>query len=70
MNLDYFVTVSSLQGLLFLVILISNLGWILSCLSQLQTTKFLYGCAVNTFMLKVDWLNNSVAAGSVLPPGK
>ncbi|CBI35071.3 unnamed protein product, partial [Vitis vinifera] len=43
---------------------------IVLCSKKLQTTKFLYGCAVNTFMLKVDWLNNSVAAGSVLPPGK
>ncbi|KAF6155256.1 hypothetical protein GIB67_019782, partial [Kingdonia uniflora] len=37
---------------------------------QLQTTKFLYGCAVNAFLLKVSWLTDSVVAGSKLPPDK
>lgn len=37
---------------------------------QLQTTKFLYGCAVNAPILKVKWLADSVAAGSVVPPEK
>ncbi|GAV70215.1 BRCT domain-containing protein [Cephalotus follicularis] len=39
-----------------------------SCLSQLQSTKFLYGCAVNAFILKVKWLTDSVAAGSLVQP--
>jgi hypothetical protein len=42
-------------------------GYLLS-LSQL--TKFLYGCAVNALILKVDWLTDSVAAGSIIPPEK
>ncbi|KAA8519259.1 hypothetical protein F0562_013515 [Nyssa sinensis] len=37
------------------------------CLKKLQTTKFLYGCAVNACLLKVNWLTDSVAAGSLLP---
>lgn len=35
-----------------------------------RTTKFLYGCAINAFLLKVNWLTDSVASGSVLPPQK
>ncbi|KAI3834875.1 hypothetical protein MKW98_015988 [Papaver atlanticum] len=35
-----------------------------------QTTKFLYGCAINAFLLKVNWLTDSVVSGSVLPPQK
>lgn len=47
----------------------SFLFWhVLSCLSQLQTTKFLYGCAVNAFILKDDWLTNSISADYIVPP--
>ncbi|KAF8403704.1 hypothetical protein HHK36_011808 [Tetracentron sinense] len=35
---------------------------------KLQTTKFLYGCAVNALMLKINWLTDSIVVGSVLPP--
>ncbi|XP_065865515.1 uncharacterized protein [Euphorbia lathyris] len=37
---------------------------------ELQTTKFLYGCAVNAVILKVKWLADSIAAGSRLHPEK
>ncbi|XP_065865516.1 uncharacterized protein [Euphorbia lathyris] len=37
---------------------------------NLQTTKFLYGCAVNAVILKVKWLADSIAAGSRLHPEK
>ncbi|CAO2838160.1 unnamed protein product [Amaranthus hypochondriacus] len=37
---------------------------------KLQTTRFLYGCSVNAFLLKVDWAHDSIRAGSVLPPDK
>ncbi|XP_021774930.1 uncharacterized protein LOC110738805 isoform X2 [Chenopodium quinoa] len=40
------------------------------CTKKLQTTKFLYGCAVNAFLLKVGWAYNSIRVGSVLPPDK
>ena len=40
------------------------------CRLQLQTTKFLYGCAVNAFLLKAAWVNDSIKAGSVLLPDK
>ncbi|XP_015578719.2 uncharacterized protein LOC8277192 isoform X2 [Ricinus communis] len=43
---------------------------IVICSKKLQTTKFLYGCAVNTLILKVKWLADSVAAGSAIPPDK
>ncbi|KAL5708495.1 hypothetical protein ACHQM5_019286 [Ranunculus cassubicifolius] len=33
---------------------------------QLQTSKFLYGCAVNAFVLNLKWLTDSVVAGSLL----
>lgn len=39
-------------------------------LSQLQTTKFLYGCAVGASILKVDWLIDCVASGTILKPEK
>lgn len=32
--------------------------------------KFLYGCAVNAFILRVNWLTGSVAAGFILPKKK
>ncbi|KAK9157476.1 hypothetical protein Scep_004050 [Stephania cephalantha] len=35
---------------------------------KLQTTKFLYGCAVNSFVLKGSWLTDSSMAGCVVPP--
>ncbi|XP_023550837.1 uncharacterized protein LOC111808859 isoform X1 [Cucurbita pepo subsp. pepo] len=37
---------------------------------KLQTTKFLYGCAVNALIVNVSWLTDSIAAGSMLPPWK
>lgn len=40
------------------------------CSKKLQTTKFLYGCAVNAVILKLKWLTDSVAAGSVVSPDK
>ncbi|GAA0148636.1 hypothetical protein LIER_08024 [Lithospermum erythrorhizon] len=41
---------------------------IVICLKKQQTIRFLYGCAVNALMIKVNWLTDSIAAGSVLPP--
>ncbi|KAL2461089.1 BRCA1 C Terminus domain containing protein [Abeliophyllum distichum] len=43
---------------------------IVLCLKKLQTIPFLYGCAVMAFILKVDWLTDSIAAGIILPPEK
>ncbi|KAJ0101138.1 hypothetical protein Patl1_05705 [Pistacia atlantica] len=43
---------------------------IVLCHKKLKTIKFLYGCAVNAFILKVKWLTDSIAAGSVLLPEK
>ncbi|KAL9237503.1 hypothetical protein vseg_012041 [Gypsophila vaccaria] len=40
------------------------------CPRKLQTTQFLYGCAVNAFLLRAGWAYDSVKAGSVLPPNK
>ncbi|KAK9665071.1 hypothetical protein RND81_14G088400 [Saponaria officinalis] len=40
------------------------------CSRKLQTTTFLYGCAMNAFLLKAGWAYGSVKAGSVLPPDK
>ncbi|KAJ6852942.1 uncharacterized protein M6B38_252310 [Iris pallida] len=37
---------------------------------KVQTTKYLYGCATNTWMLNAHWLIDSIQAGSILPPGK
>ncbi|XP_026660159.1 uncharacterized protein LOC103706321 isoform X2 [Phoenix dactylifera] len=37
---------------------------------KVQTTKFLYGCAINTWTLNASWLVDSVQDGSVLSPGK
>ncbi|XP_019055070.1 PREDICTED: uncharacterized protein LOC104607858 isoform X2 [Nelumbo nucifera] len=37
---------------------------------KLETTKFLYGCAVNAFLLKDNWLTDSIVAGSMLNPDK
>ncbi|KAL5732666.1 hypothetical protein ACOSQ2_032358 [Xanthoceras sorbifolium] len=43
---------------------------VILCPKKLKTTQFLYGCAVNAFILKVKWLIDSIAAGSVIPPEK
>ncbi|KAG2671920.1 hypothetical protein I3760_13G015600 [Carya illinoinensis] len=43
---------------------------VILCLKKLKTTKFLYGCAVNALILKVDWLTDSIVAGSILLPEK
>lgn len=43
---------------------------IVICPKKLKTTKFLYGCAVNAFILKAMWLTDSVAAGSTVSPEK
>ncbi|KAF5196360.1 hypothetical protein FRX31_014055 [Thalictrum thalictroides] len=37
---------------------------------KVPTSKFLYGCAVNAFLLHVNWLTDSIMAGSLLPPKK
>ncbi|KAL4387956.1 hypothetical protein GQ457_09G026840 [Hibiscus cannabinus] len=43
---------------------------IILCPKKLQTTKFLYACAVKSLILKDKWLTDSVAAGSALSPAK
>ncbi|PON97517.1 BRCT domain containing protein [Trema orientale] len=43
---------------------------VLSHVSQQQTTKFLYGCAVTALILNIDWITDSVGAGSILAPEK
>ncbi|GER28549.1 BRCA1 C Terminus domain containing protein [Striga asiatica] len=43
---------------------------IVLCLKKTNSFKFLYGCAVNAYVLKVNWLHDSLAAGRVLPPKK
>ncbi|XP_075520324.1 uncharacterized protein LOC142553743 isoform X2 [Primulina tabacum] len=43
---------------------------IIICLMKMQSIKFLYGCAVNAFILRVNWLMDSVAAGFILPKEK
>ncbi|XP_054816742.1 uncharacterized protein LOC129316374 isoform X2 [Prosopis cineraria] len=40
------------------------------CMRMLQTAKFLYGCAVGASILKVDWLTDCIAAGTIVQPGK
>ncbi|XP_016580553.2 uncharacterized protein LOC107878155 [Capsicum annuum] len=40
------------------------------CSKKLQTIKFLYGRAVNAFILKAKWLTDSISEGSILPPEK
>nr|XP_016470426.1 PREDICTED: uncharacterized protein LOC107792705 isoform X2 [Nicotiana tabacum] len=40
------------------------------CSKKLQTIKFLYGCAVNAFMLKAKWLTDSISEGRILPTEK
>ncbi|GMI80432.1 hypothetical protein HRI_001712500 [Hibiscus trionum] len=43
---------------------------IILCPKKLQTTKFLYACAVKSLILKDKWLTDSIAAGSALSPAK
>ncbi|KAL0425412.1 UNVERIFIED_CONTAM: hypothetical protein Sradi_1076000 [Sesamum radiatum] len=43
---------------------------IVLCLKKIQSLKFLYGCAVNALVLKVNWLIDSIAVGFVLPTEK
>ncbi|KAH6819140.1 hypothetical protein C2S51_002743 [Perilla frutescens var. frutescens] len=38
------------------------------CLKKTQSFKFLYGCAVNAYVLRVNWLIDSIAEGVVLQP--
>ncbi|XP_042064080.1 uncharacterized protein LOC121807812 isoform X1 [Salvia splendens] len=40
------------------------------CLKKIQSFKFLYGCAVNAYVLKVNWLIDSIAAGFVVQPNR
>ncbi|WMV38871.1 hypothetical protein MTR67_032256 [Solanum verrucosum] len=40
------------------------------CSKKLQTSKFLYGRAVDAFMLKAKWLTDSISEGCILPPEK
>ncbi|KAK4369344.1 hypothetical protein RND71_013136 [Anisodus tanguticus] len=40
------------------------------CSKKLQTIKFLYGRAVNAFMLKAKWLTDSISEGCILPSEK
>ncbi|KAL6894318.1 hypothetical protein ACP4OV_008416 [Aristida adscensionis] len=37
---------------------------------KVSTAKFLYGCAINTWILNPDWLFGSLQSGVLLPPGK
>nr|GEX27964.1 hypothetical protein [Tanacetum cinerariifolium]GEX36503.1 hypothetical protein [Tanacetum cinerariifolium] len=46
----------------------SQLLPLILCPRRLLTTKFLYGCAVNACILKVNWLFDSVEEGLILPP--
>ncbi|KAK7271509.1 hypothetical protein RJT34_27471 [Clitoria ternatea] len=43
---------------------------IILCTRKLQTTKFLYGCAVGASILKLDWLTDCLASGTILQPAK
>ncbi|KAL8161837.1 hypothetical protein V2J09_013326 [Rumex salicifolius] len=43
---------------------------IVICTKKLRTRKFLYGCAVCAFLIQVDWVIDSIEAGSVLQPEK
>ncbi|KAJ4786461.1 Mg-protoporphyrin IX chelatase [Rhynchospora pubera] len=40
------------------------------CPKKLGTNKFLYGCAVDSWVLHDQWLVDSVEAGHLLPPSK
>ncbi|XP_048134448.1 uncharacterized protein LOC115743774 isoform X2 [Rhodamnia argentea] len=37
---------------------------------KLKTAKFLYGCAIRAFILKVAWITESISAGSLVLPDK
>ncbi|XP_028783638.1 uncharacterized protein LOC114739730 [Neltuma alba] len=43
---------------------------VMLCMRKLQTAKFLYGCAVGALILKVDWLTDCIAAGTIVEPKK
>ncbi|WOG88196.1 hypothetical protein DCAR_0207430 [Daucus carota subsp. sativus] len=43
---------------------------VILCSRKLQTLKFLYGCAIKACLVTVDWLKDSICAGSVLPTKK
>ncbi|AES68674.2 hypothetical protein MTR_3g013490 [Medicago truncatula] len=43
---------------------------IILCNKKLQTAKFLYGCAVGASILRVDWLTDCLASGTILLPEK
>ncbi|KAK1374108.1 hypothetical protein POM88_030301 [Heracleum sosnowskyi] len=43
---------------------------VILCSRKLQTVKFLYGCAIKACLVTVDWLKDSICAGSVLPTKK
>ncbi|KAK4285312.1 hypothetical protein QN277_002025 [Acacia crassicarpa] len=43
---------------------------VILCMRKLQTAKFLYGCAVGAAILKVDWLTDSITAGTIVHPEK
>ncbi|XP_056159657.1 uncharacterized protein LOC115684836 isoform X2 [Syzygium oleosum] len=37
---------------------------------KLKTAKFLYGCAIRAFIVKVTWVTDSIGAGSLMLPDK
>ncbi|MED6169339.1 hypothetical protein PIB30_020471 [Stylosanthes scabra] len=43
---------------------------VILCTRKMQTTKFLYGCAVGASILKVDWLTDCVKSRAILQPEK
>nr|XP_025624799.1 uncharacterized protein LOC112716944 isoform X1 [Arachis hypogaea] len=43
---------------------------VILCMRKMQTTKFLYGCAVGASILKVDWLTDCLKSRSILQPEK
>ncbi|XP_047315684.1 uncharacterized protein LOC124919482 [Impatiens glandulifera] len=43
---------------------------VILCPKKLETTKFLFGCAVDACILKANWLTDSIVAGSTLAPEK
>ncbi|CAN1344828.1 hypothetical protein LINPERPRIM_LOCUS40179 [Linum perenne] len=40
---------------------------VIICSRKLQTSKFLYGCAVNASILKAKWITDSIAGGTIAP---
>ncbi|MED6198652.1 hypothetical protein PIB30_068506 [Stylosanthes scabra] len=43
---------------------------VILCTRKMQTTKFLYGCAVGASVLKVDWLTDCLKSRAILQPEK